>query len=73
MAQKTKTSTAVKARYNAKAYDHMQFAIPKGRSQDIAAYAASVGMSVAGLMNQIIREKLGMSLEEWKRKPEEGE
>lgn len=62
-----KTSSAVKNRYNAKAYDQIPIRVPKGRKADIDAYAKAHGESVNGLVNGFFREILGLTEEEWKR------
>ena len=64
-----KTSSAVKDRYNAKAYDQLPIRVPKGRKAAIEAYAKSQGESVNGLINALLREKLGFSEAEWRREP----
>lgn len=69
----SKPTSAVKNRYNAKAYDRLNIMIPTGRKADCDAYAAAHGTTLNGLVNELLREKLSMTLEEWKRKPEEGE
>lgn len=61
-----RTSSAVKNRYNAKAYDQLPIRVPKGRKAAIDAYAKERGESVNGLVNNALRELLGMSEEEWK-------
>ena len=62
-----KTSSAVKDRYNAKAYDQLPIRVPKGRKATVEAYAKSRGESVNGLINALLREKLGLSEVEWKQ------
>ena len=66
-----KTSSAAKRRYNSKAYDRMEVNVPKGRKADIEAHAEATGGSVNGLVNDLLRNELGMTETEWKRKPEE--
>ena len=66
-----RTSSAVKNRYNAKAYDQLPIRVPKGRKADIDAYAKAQGESVNGLVNKFLRDSLGMSEEEWKRPTED--
>ena len=61
-----RTSSAVKNRYNAKAYDQLPIRVPKGRKAAVDAYAKERGESVNGLVNNVLREMLGMSEEEWK-------
>ena len=66
-----KTSSAVKNRYNAKAYDQLPIRVPKGRKAEIEAYAQGRGESVNGLVNLLLREALQKSEEDWKRTTEE--
>lgn len=58
-------------RYNEKAYDRVNIAIPRGRKATIEAYAKAQGESVNGFVNTLLREKLNLSEEEWKRTTEE--
>jgi len=66
-----KTSSKVKDRYNAKAYDEMKIRVPKGRKADIEAYAKEHGESVNGLVNGFFRSALNVSEEDWKKDAEE--
>lgn len=63
-----KTSTVVKDRWNAKAYDQVAVRVPKGRKADIEAYARENGKSINGLINDYLKQALGMTEEEWKRR-----
>jgi len=65
-----KTSSAVKQRYNEKAYDRLAITIPKGRKADVDAYAKAQGESINGLVNGFLRNALDMSEEEWKKPAE---
>ena len=65
-----KTSSTVKNRYNQKTYDRVEIVIPKGRKADITAHAQSKGLSVNGLVGELLRADLNMTEEEWRRKPE---
>ena len=67
----SKPTTAVKDRWNAKAYDDLRVRIPKGRKTEVEAYALAHGGSVNGLINAFLRDSLGMSEEEWKRTTED--
>jgi len=60
---KTKTSSAVKDRYNAKAYDEIKVRVPKGTKDKIKAYADSKGESVNGFINRAIEETITHDLE----------
>jgi hypothetical protein len=62
-----KTSSTVKNRYNAKAYDQIPVRVPKGRKADVEAYAKSQGESVNGLINNFLRNAIGLSESEWKK------
>ena len=68
---KTKTSSAVKQRYNEKAYDRLAITIPKGKKAAVEEYAAAHQESVNGFVNSLLRNALGLSEEEWKRTSEE--
>ena len=58
-----KTSSAVKNRYNAKAYDQLPFRVPKGHKATVEAAAAAAGESVNGYVTRAILDRLG--LKEW--------
>lgn len=62
-----KTSSTVKNRYNAKAYDQLPIRIPKGMKQAVEVYAKRKGKSVNGFVNNLIQADMGLSDEEWKR------
>ena len=68
-----KKSTRYKNRYNAENYDSLRIVVPKGRKAEIEAYARAAGESVNGLVNALLREKLGQSEDEWKRGESDGE
>ncbi len=63
----SKTSSTVKNRYNAKAYDQLPIRVPKGRKATIEAHAKAKGESVNGLVNGLLRDAMNISEEEWKR------
>ena len=62
-----KTSSKVKDRYNAKAYDEMKIRVPKGRKADVEAFAKSQGESVNGLVNNFLRNAMGITENDWKK------
>lgn len=66
-----KTSSAVKNRYNLKAYDRLAITVPKGRKQTLEAFAREHGESVNGLVNRLVRAEMGLSEDEWKVSPTE--
>ena len=51
---KTKTSSKVKDRYNAKAYDEIKVRVAKGRKAELQAVAERHGQSVNGFINGLI-------------------
>ena len=65
-----RTSSEVKARWNAKAYDQVAVTVPKGRRKTMADYAAGKGESVNGLINRLLMQEIGLTPEEWKKPPE---
>ena len=68
-----KKSTRYKNRYNAENYDSLRIVVPKGRKAEIEAYARAAGESINGLVNALLRERLGQSEDEWKRGEGSGE
>ena len=60
---KTKTSSAVKNRYNEKAYDRVTFLVPKGHKVTLQAAATAVDDSVNGYVNKAVLARMG--LQEW--------
>ena len=61
-----KTSSAVKDRYNAKAYDQMPIRVPKGRKATVEQYAQEHDISVNGLVNELLANAIGIAPDEWK-------
>ena len=53
-----KTSSTVKDRYNAKAYDQIQFRVKKGQREVIQAHADSQGERMAAFITRAIRETM---------------
>lgn len=68
----TKPTNVVKDRWNAKTYDDLRIRIPKGRKAAVEAYAKAQDESVNGLVNNYLRNVLGMTENEWKS-PSENE
>ena len=60
-------------KYIAKAYDRLNIFIPRGWKADAEAHAEQKGQSVNGLVNDLLREDMGVPPEAWKRKPEVGD
>lgn len=63
----SKPTNAVKDRWNAKNYDDLRIRIPKGRKEDVEAYAAEHQVTINGLVNAYLRNVLEMTEEEWKK------
>lgn len=53
-----KTSSAVKNRYNAKAYDRINLTVQKGKKEIIKEYAESKGETLNGFINRAIDEAM---------------
>ncbi len=68
MKEKKNTDARIQAnnKYNAKAYDRINIAVPKGRKATIEALATERGESINGLINHLLQREAGMSVEEWK-------
>lgn len=67
---KSRTSAAVKNRYAAKAYDRITLIVPKGRKEDIEAFAKEKGLSINGYIGGMVREDMQLSEDNWKASPE---
>ena len=65
----SKTSNAVKDRWNTKNYDDLRIRIPKGRKADVETYASTHGETVNGLVNKLLRQLLDMPEDQWKKPP----
>lgn len=53
-----KTSSAVKNKWMNKAYDRINLTVPKGKKEEIKAYAESKGESVNAFINRAIDEAM---------------
>jgi len=67
----TKASMKAVDKYVKNNYDSFLVRVPKGRKADIDAQARAEGESVNGLMNELLRQHLGLTEEEWKRAPDD--
>ena len=54
----SKAKIAANNRYNEKAYDRINIAVPKGKKAVIKAHAESIGESINGYINKAIDEKI---------------
>ena len=59
-----KTSSEVKERYNAKAYDEIKLRVFKGEKDVIKEHAENMGESVNGFINRAIEETMVRDKEE---------
>ena len=66
-----KASTRAQNKYISKAYDRLNIVVPKGRKQDIEAFAKAAGDSVNGLVNSLLQERMGLTEEQWKAPAQE--
>lgn len=64
---KGKASTRAKNKYNAANYDNLRIVIPKGRKADVEAHAEACGLSINGLINELLRKELKIAASEWKK------
>lgn len=71
MENRGKASTRAKNKYNSANYDRLAIVVPKGRKATVEAYATAQGQSVNGLVNDLLRDRLGLTDEEWRQSPEE--
>lgn len=69
----TKAGMRAVDKYVKENYERLNIKVPKGRKAEIEAYARAAGESVNGLVNALLREKLGQSEDEWKRGESDGE
>ena len=59
-------TTDYKRERNAALYDRLNIVIPKGRKADVEAHINREGIkSVNSLVNDLLREEVGMTVEEW--------
>ena len=58
-----KTSSKVKDRYNAKAYDEIKIRVPKGQNSTVQAAAEQEGESINGYTNKALLARMGLT--EW--------
>ena len=56
-----KTSSAVKQRYNEKAYDRLAITIPKGQKSTLQAAAEREGESINGYTNKALLARMGLT------------
>lgn len=56
-----KTSSAVKQRYNEKAYDRLAITIPKGQKATVQAAAEREGESLNGFTNKALLARMGLT------------
>ena len=66
-------ATAYKNQYNDRFYDALRIVVPKGRKADIEAHAQQEGVSVNGLVNNLLRGELKQTPEQWKAGAEDDE
>ena len=59
--RKTKTSTAVKARYNAKTYDRITVCLPKAMAEAFKAKCVAEGISQAQVVKNAVEAFLNQS------------
>jgi hypothetical protein len=72
MSERKNSAARIRAnnRYNEKAYDRINIAIPKGRKAAVEAHAKENGGSVNGLVNGLLRADMGLTEAEWSERTE---
>lgn len=58
-------------RYISRAYDRLAVVIPAGKKAELEAHAESKGQSVNGLINELIRQEMGVPPEQWTKRPKD--
>ena len=58
MSPASKAKVDANARYDAKAYDKFLIRVPKGRKEEIQAYALAQGESLNGYVTKAIEERI---------------
>lgn len=53
-----KASTRAKNKYNAENYDRISLSVPKGKKEQIKAFAESRGESVNGFINRVVDNEM---------------
>lgn len=67
-----KTSSKVKDRYNAKAYEELKIRVPKGQKATVEAAAAAVGESVNKYTQKALLARMGLPAWPVSEMPETG-
>ena len=63
-------TTEYKRAFVEKNYARISVTIPKEQESAVKAHAEKRGLSVNGLINELLREDMGLSVEAWKGKEE---
>lgn len=64
------SSTEYKRAFVEKNYARISVTIPKEQEAAVKAHAAARGFKVNGLINELLRADMGLTLEQWKDKAE---
>lgn len=59
-------ATDYKNQFLKEKYDSLRIVVPKGRKEDVEKYAQEKGLSVNALVNELLRDALRMTEEDWK-------
>lgn len=62
-----KKQTQWTRKYNEKAYARLSIVIPKAQREALEAHVQRRGMSVNGLVNELLRVDMGLSEAEWRK------
>lgn len=58
----TKAQQKAVHKYVKSNYDRLELTVPKGRKEDIKAFAAAQGETVNGFINRLINEAMGVNI-----------
>lgn len=53
------------AKYNGANYDRVELRLPKGRKAEVERHAQEVGETINGYVNNLIRDDMGISENDW--------
>lgn len=60
-------TSAYKKEFTQANYSRISVTIPKAQEAAVKAHASSRALSVNGLINELLRSDMGLSMEEWKK------
>ena len=52
-------------------YDQIALLVPRGRKEDIKAFASQMNLSMNAMMNKMLQSAMSMTDNEWRNRPNE--